>query len=547
MREARRKARRGLVVLTGANGVETTAVRLLVEVCTPGTVPVQLPDGLDFQDWLPDRDGGYLLRGTATRLLECPASLSRLIARLRGAHATLVIVVPSGQRLTEQAAITAAEYLVQCLPPDPRQVFTTRVEADAQDPRKLLSAVPDGFLSRFLPPWSSPQDAVDVAEALTLHESPDGLTRERTHDVRASPDHQADLEIAGLLQGVTDQDVMDVLIAAAVFRGQPLRVVLSEAERLASLSETPDSVRFDGAKALSAAARLAGIRLEAADHGESRIFFSRSGWADALLRCAWRDRRSGLLSRWLAGVADRALVEQAGWALGLSIPPRLRPLRPTEIRNCALRKEPLATQVAAAALRALLNESAHYDEAAKLLGGWTCGDSQNLHHLAALTCGFGSATAPLGPSLTLIRRLARRLEADYHRPTDDAAREAVLTHFRAGNRHRILNELVAWTSYGEAEGVYATMLFPSLVQTDLHWFHDRIGRGGEGAYTVMLIQRTLRLHGPGGKLRDVLATWQRLASRCPFDTDTFGDLLEAVGTDGHPQVQEFLHDLHHNS
>lgn len=547
MREARRKARRGLVVLRGASGIETTAERLLAESCTPGTTPVRLPDGLDFRDWSPNRDGGYLLRDTATRLLECPALLSSLAARLREAHATLVIVVPSGARLTGRETAAAAEYLVQCLPPDPRQVFAMRIEAGASNPRTLLRSLPDGFLTRFLPPWSSPQDAVDVAEALTLHESPTGLTRERAHDVRAHLDHQADLETGEFLRRVTDLDVMDVLISAATFRGRPLQIVLTEAERLASLYEAPGDRRFDGTRALTAVAQLEGVRVEPANHGRSRIVFSRSGWADALLRYAWRNRPAGFLPRWLAGVVDPALVEQAGWALGLSVSPRLRPLRPTEIRSCALRKEPLAAQVAAAALRTLLNGSSHFDDAAKLIAGWTYGDSEHLHHLAALTCGSGSATAPLRPSLTIIRRLARRLEADYHPQTDDAAREALFAHFRSGDRHMILNELVAWTSHGEAEAVYATRLFPSLLQSDLHWFHDRVRARGEGASTVVLIQRTLRLHGPGGRLRDALTIWQRIASRHPADTDTFGDLLEAVGADGHPRVQEILRDLYRKS
>ncbi|MFI0482525.1 hypothetical protein [Actinomadura sp. 9N215] len=305
MRQARRKARRGLVVLTGANGIETTAVHLLAEICTPGTTPVRLPAGFDFQDWSPDRNGGYLLRVTATRFLECPASLLSLTERLREAHATLVIVIPSGVQLTDRMTTAAAGYLVQCLPPDPRQVFTMRIEAGANDPRALLRSLPDGFLTRLLPPWSCPQDAVDVAEALTLHESPAGdLTRERAHDVRVRLDHQADLEAGGFLRRVTDQDVMDVLISAATFRGQPLQIVLDKAEHLASMRETPGERPFDGTRALTAAAQLEGVRVEPANHGRSRIVFSRSGWADALLRHAWRNRSAGLLTRWLVSPAE---------------------------------------------------------------------------------------------------------------------------------------------------------------------------------------------------------------------------------------------------
>lgn len=265
MRQASRKARHGLVVLTGANGMETTAERLLAETCTPGTTPVRLSDEFDFQDWSPNRDGGYLLRGTAIHLLECPASLSSLTARLREAHATLVVVVPSGVRLTDRATKAAAEYLVQCLPPDPRQVFASRIEAGANDPQALLRSLPDGFLAQFLPPWSCPQDAVDVAETLTLHESPTGLTRERAHDVRARLDHQADLEAGEFLRRVTDLDVMDLLISAATFRGRLLQIVLGEAERLALLYETSGDRRFDGTRALTAAARLDGVRVEAAN------------------------------------------------------------------------------------------------------------------------------------------------------------------------------------------------------------------------------------------------------------------------------------------
>lgn len=543
MREACRKAKHGLVVLTGSNGIETTAEHLLAKICAPGTTLVRLAEGFDLRNWSPARDGGYILRAAAC-LLECPASLSDLATRLREAHATLVIFLPAG-RLTDQARQAAAEYLVQCLPPDPMQVFTKRIVAGAKDPDTLLRNLPDGFLSRFLTPWSSPQDAVDVAEALVLHESPAGLTRDRANDVRARLDRQADLETGELLRRITDPDVMDVLISSAAFRGRSQQIILSEAERLASLREDPADRRFDGTHALAAAAQLEGVRIEPEAHDRSGIVFPRSGWADALLRHVWANRPSGPLSRWLAGITDATLVEQAGWALGLSVPQRLRPLRPNEIRSCALRREPLAAQVAAAALRALLNGSAQFDEVAKILAGWTCGDNEHLHYLAALTCGSDSVTAPLGPSLTLIRRLARRLEADHHPLTDEAVRKALLAHFRSGDRRVILKELVAWTSHGEGEAAYATWVFPTLLQSDLHWFHDRIRPGGdEGASTVLLIQRTLRRHGPGGRLRGVLTTWQRLASRHPADTNTFGKFLEAVGADKHPRVQEFLRDLH---
>ncbi|MFD0684328.1 hypothetical protein [Actinomadura fibrosa] len=547
MREARRKARRGLVVLTGAHGIQTMAEHLLAETCTPGSTPIQLPDRFDVQGWFPDHDGSYLLRETTARLLEFPASLSSLAARLREAQATLVIVVPSGVRLTDRATTAAADYLVQCLSPDSRQVFSMRIETGANDPRALPSSLPDGFLAHFLPPWSSPQDAVDVAEALILHESPTGLTRKEAHNVRAHLDHQADLEISEFLRHVKDLDVMDVLLSAATFRGRPLRIVLEEAERLASLYEVSGDRCFDGARALTVAAQLEGIRVEPAHHRRSRIVFSRAGWADALLRYAWCSRPAMLLPRWLAGVPESTLVEQAGWALALSVPMRSRPLRLSEVQGCALRKEPLAIQVAAAALRALMNGSSHSDEAAKIIAGWTCGDSEHLHHLAALTCGSGSATAPFRPALTIIRRLARRLETDYHPLTDGAAREALLAHFRSGDRRMFLSELVAWTSHGEAEAVYATRLFSDLLKVDLRWFHDCVRPRSEWASTVVLIQRTIRLHGPSGRLLDALTIWQRLASRHPADTESFGDLLKAVSADGNPQIRRFLRDLHRRS
>ncbi|MBA9003027.1 hypothetical protein [Thermomonospora cellulosilytica] len=548
IREARRRLREGIVFLSGERGTgrRTMALNLLRGSRGCGAVIHRVDADLDFTAWVPEPGEvhGYLIDGLPSTLVRSASTLASLRARLLDAGAVMAVVLPEGPHIDARIAETLGTALVRCVPPSAEHVFAARLKAavpDEEERRKTMRGLPKGFAGAVLSRDGSPQDVMDVLEAVmdTAHNT----RGNRTTLIRAVLEEKADREISTLLPDwFGDHGLRCALISAAVFAGWPPDTVAEQAGRLARLTEAgpaQQEYRFP-----ADLLRPAGVRVETVRHGHGdppiRMVFARYHWAGAILRSAWRGPHSRALARWLQSVNETELIEPAGRALALSAAAHPQPTRLTHIRASAVSRGHAGPRVAATALRTIMAESRYADETAARLGGWASGSDERLRYVTALACGGGFRASPLKPAMNLIVRLIRSLDDDHHPHVAKAVQDALMSIFHQGDRPAVLRELRIWTESGAAEARYATAIFPRLLAKHLSWFHECAKEETEIGSVVVLIRRTLRSRRSGAALRDPMLAWRRFAVFDPGGDKAFQAVLTAAREDRHPHVRQFL-------
>lgn len=556
MARARKRSRGGIVLLAGGRGTgrQTAALNLLCGANGTDASVHHLDDDLDFGSWspAPGEANGYLVEGTLGGLVRNRAALTSIGSRLLEADAVMVVILPDDPELVARLEDSLGMAPVHCTPPAAERIFHAQFAVAVpgeEERRRLLHGLPPELLPELLPSGASPRDALDVVEAVIATGESPGAMDTRAARIRGTLAEQADREVAEFLPGwLDDPQARNALIAAAVFGGSSPQTIAEQAERLAlkleGASSDPGVSDLGGRRSLSALLRPVGVRTDRVQRpGRSpatHMAFARCQWPGAILRNVWRGPLADLLVPWLWSVEGYELVERAGWALALSVPPERGTGRLNRIRACATFGGPSGRAVAAKALRVLMNDPDLSREATGQLGSWAYERSWSLRCVAALTCGGGSEIAPLGSALALMRKLVRGAEGEPHRYVDRAVDDALLDLFRRGDRRVVLRTLLAWTEFEGAEAGYATRVLPKLLRRDLAWFGAQIMDDEVFALTVRLIRRTLRARGPGGALRDAVLLWRRVAVWDPIHREALDAVLLAVGDDRHPNVGRFL-------
>ncbi|WP_157251407.1 hypothetical protein [Nonomuraea typhae] len=472
IRHARKCLRDGLLFLAGERGTgrRTVARVLLGGLRNDKTIIRCLSSETDFTTWTPGPSAadGYLIDGAPSRLMQSHATIAAVRERLSAASAVMIVVLPEGFQLDDRTLELLGPTLVRCQPPSAEEVFAARLKAavpDDSERRLVTRGLPPEFPRNVLSRDSSPQDAMDVLEAV-LNTS-DNLRSGRLAAIRSSLDESADREVHELISNwFFDHERRHALIAAAAFAGQPPEVVSEQSQRLARIAGTIP--RETTPQSLGELLRPVGVRVETArhSHGDSpvRVVFARSHWAKAILRQVWQGPLAEPATRWLQSVTKADLILPAGQALAMSAVVQPRHLQLTRIGASAVSRDPCGPRIAAAALQTLVAEMTHADEIFARLGGWAGSSDERLRHVTALACVGGAGMMPTAPTLGLLVRLIRSSDADSAPRVVNAIDEAMMDLFHRGERTTVLQELTRWTESGQAETRYATTIFPKGLQ-----------------------------------------------------------------------------------
>ncbi|WP_283137499.1 hypothetical protein [Rhizohabitans arisaemae] len=548
IRKARKGLREGLLFLAGERGTgrRTVACALLAGLRNDKVIIRCLSPDVDFATWTPEPGAadGYLVDGSPSLLMQSRAAIVAVRERLMAADAVMVVILPEGVRLDDRTMGLIGPALVRCQPPSAEEVFAARLRAAVpeESERGLVTrGLPPGFLRNVLSRDGSPQDAMDVLEALL--DTSDHLHRSRLAAIRSTLDEGADREVHELIPDwFLDKDLRHVLISAAAFVGQPPETVSEQARRLARIAGTVPNEAAP--RSLETLLRPVGVRVETVRHSHNdppvRVVFARSRWAKAILRQVWRGPLAEPAAEWLRSVPEAELIPPAGQALATSAVVHPRHLQLTRIRASAVSRDPRGPKVAAAALRTLVAEMTHADEIFAQLGGWAGSTDERLRYVTALTCGGSAETTPTAPILGLVVRLIRNSDLDPAPRIANAIDEALMDRFYQGDRTVVLQELTRWTESGQAETRYATTLFPRLLSRYLTWFQAHIVKESGRRSVAILIRRVTRSHGSGSRLRDTMLAWQRFAYLSPDGSAPFDALLATVREDRHPAIQQLL-------
>ncbi|MGK5553967.1 hypothetical protein ACSNOI_20335 [Actinomadura kijaniata] len=554
-RALRMLKKHGIVFLVHGRGVgrRTLGLNLLRQHVGTGVV-CHLDNILDLENWNPalNEVDGILFDGRLGALARRPVALASLAADLRDARKSVVFLLTENEELAVRLEEDTEFPPIRCVPPPGPDVLLKHLAVAVPDEsrrRQILDGFSWDFLEDLLPPGAAPGAALEALDALRTAARLCATPAQRPAFALAELTATAHREITERLTTVPLDDAQwSCLIAAAVFAGEERHAVIEQAVRLHTqirrISGTAPDGGTDTELSFSTLLDPFGIRIDLVRRpgrpARSSVVFMRPVWTVAIMRHAWSRRGIGrALVRWLGGVGDEKLVEQAGWALAQSVSPKPGVGGLRDVQGCVTLGGQSGYAVAAAALRTLLENPGTAPEALGLLCTWAYAERLAYRLTAATTCGGRTGTASLRPALTILRHLAKAAEENPYGCVDRAMDNAMLDLFLRDDSIELLRELITWSESENAEAQYAVRIVPQLLHADPLWFESQMGDPEAVHLITTLITRSIRARNCG-RLYETVARWRRSAQNDPSRAENVDTLLFAVGEDPHPHVRRFL-------
>ncbi|MGW5350353.1 hypothetical protein ACWERV_07525 [Streptomyces sp. NPDC004031] len=494
-----------------------------------------LDEDSDFARWQPEatQPHAYLVWGDLNGCVSKAGSMAAIAARLRSANSALVVVMRhdrGGSAMQGRPEIR----LVRHEPPAAERIFLTRLGSvipdEGQQHQLLLE------LSDLLPRHASPQDAVDLVEAV---EQSTGL--DRAKQARELATRRSHADAASLLADVRScPRAWGALVSACVYQGLDLTTVETQADRLVARMK-PDASPTERAPAsfldqLSAV----GVNTDSTGSIVQPTSFLRS---EAVLSqlAAEPDTFTEALTGWLVTAGRKPeLISRAGRALALIVQPQYRGRGLHHLERYAASNHATSRRVAATALRHLAADPVSGPPWVNAMSNWAATESRWLRCSVALACTPDDYAVPAETAMPVLQRVARSLGTDPDPHVKRVLYFAVSRLFCAGDSRTVLGALADWSGEGRAERLVPAQLLGRLISDNLPWFETHLLDQTTLDLCARLVGGALRNRAPSDGLLTPLLAWSWCARWDPKPGRPLNVLLRALARDPHPRVQRFV-------